>query len=152
MMQSFRKAYLTDGTQVRITEDLYQQLNTWEQEGCPFPFEYTDMLKKEDHNMIKANRNYYIHNTSLDAQDVDSPILRDVHYGLEDHVIQRERGRQVMKVLSLCSDTQRRRFIKHYYLGISFAEIARQETCYESAVRKSVRKAERMIVSQKILL
>jgi DNA-directed RNA polymerase specialized sigma24 family protein len=152
MIQGYRKAYLTDGTQVRISEELYQQLKTWELEGYPFPFEYTDMLKKEDHEMIKANRNYYIHNTSLDAQDADSPILRDVHYGLEDHVIQRERGKQVMKALSLCSDTQRRRFIKHYYLGFSFAEIARQESCYESAVRKSVGKAEKMIVSKKILL
>lgn len=152
MIQGYRKAYLTDGTQVRITEELYQQLKTWEQEGYPFPFEYTDMLKKEDHDMIRANRIYYIHNTSLDAHDANSPMLRDVHYGLEDHVIQRERGKLVMNVLSLCSDTQRRRFIKHYYLGFGFAEIARQESCYEYAVRKSVRKVEKKIVSKKILL
>ncbi len=152
MIQSYRKAYLTDGTQVKITEELFQQLKTWEQEGYAIPFAYSDMLKNEDNNMINASRNYYLHNTSLDAQDADSPILRDIHYGLEDHVLQRERGKQVMKALSLCSDTQRRRFIKHYYLGFSFAEIARQESCYESAVRKSVGKAEKMIVCKKILL
>jgi DNA-directed RNA polymerase specialized sigma24 family protein len=152
MKQDYRKAYLTDGTQVKITEELYQKLRQLEQEGYTLPFEYTDMLKKEDYDMIRANRTYYLHNTSLDAHDADSPMLRDIYYSLDDHVIQRECGKLVMNVLSLCSDTQRRRFIKHYYLGFSFAEIARQESCYESAVRKSVGKAEKMIVSKKTLL
>lgn len=156
MIQGYRKAYLTDGTQVKITEELYQQLKTWEQEGYPFPFEYMDMLKKEDHEMIRATRNYYIHNTSLDAQmlreHINPALLCDKGYSIDEDILYRDRGRQIMAVLNMCSDTQRRRFIKHYYLGFGFAEIARQESCYENAVRKSVRKAEKMIVSKKILL
>lgn len=156
MKQGYRKAYLTDGTQVKITEELYQQLKQWEQEGYPFPFEYTDMLKKEDHNMIRANRNYYLHNVSLDAQlfreHVNPALLRDYGYSIEEHILNRDRGRKIMAVLNMCSETQKRRFIKHYYLGFSFAEIARQEMCFESAVRKSVGKAEKMIVYKKIFI
>ena len=58
MIQGYRKAYLTDGTQVKITEELFQQLKTWEQEGYAIPLAYSDMLKNEDNDMFKARRNY----------------------------------------------------------------------------------------------
>lgn len=146
MIQSYRKAYLTDGTQVKITEELYQQLKQWEQEGYPFPFEYTDMLKKEDDEMINADRRYYRHNTSLDAHDVDSPIMRDIRCCPEDHILKRERNMWLMQSLGLFSNTQRRRFIKHYYLGYSYAQIARQERCSKQSVHESIIAAEKMLI------
>lgn len=147
MKQNYRKAYLTDGTQVKITEELFQQLKTWEQENYAIPFAYTDILKKEDDAMINANRNYYLHNTPLDAQDVNSSLLHDVGYSLDDHLLKLERGKLVKKVLGLCSETQRRRFIKHYYLGFNFAEIARQESCAEKQVRKAVKAVEKLLIN-----
>jgi len=147
MIQGYRKAYLTDGTQVKITEDLFQQLKTWEQEGYAIPFAYADMLKNEDNEMINANRRYYRHNIPLDAQDADSSMLRDTRYSLDDHVLRRELGKQVMKVLGLCSETQRRRFIKHYFLGFSHTQIANQERCAEKQVRKAVNAAEKMLIN-----
>ena len=68
MTINYRKTYLTDGTQVKLTEELYQQLKQWEQEGYDIPFQYSDMLKKEDNEMINANRQYYRHNIPLDEQ------------------------------------------------------------------------------------
>jgi len=147
MKYSYRKAYLTDGTQVKITDELFQQLKMWEQECRPIPFTYTDMLKKEDDEMINADRRYYRHNASLDAQDADSPMLRDNHYSLEDHIIRREHGKLVIKVLSLCSEAQRRRFVKHYYLGYSYAQIAQQEHCSKRAIEFSVQAVEKMLIN-----
>lgn len=147
MIQNYRKVYLTDGTQVKITEELYQQLKQWEQEGYPFPFKYTDMLKKEDDEMINADRRYYRHNTSLDAQDAESPLLRDARCCLEDRVLRRERTRQIMQTLDQCSETQRRRFIKHYYFGYSYAQIARQERCRKQSVYESIIDAEQMLIN-----
>jgi len=147
MKFGYRKAYLTDGTQVKITEELFQQLKTWEQEGYEIPFTYADMLKKEDNEMINADRRYYRHNASLDTQDADSPMLKDDHYGLEDHIIRREHGKLVIKVLSLCSEIQRRRFIKHYFLGYSYAQIAKQELCSKRAIEFSVHAVEKMLIN-----
>lgn len=147
MQQSYRKAYLTDGTQVKITEVLYQQLKIWEQEGYCIPFAYTDMLKREDDEMINADRRYYQHNASLSAQDADSSIMRDTRCCPEDHILKRERSRRLMQLLSRCSETQRRRFIKHYYIGLSYAQIARQERCSEKQVRKAVHAAERILIN-----
>jgi len=156
MKQDYRKAYLTDGTQVKITEGLYQQFKQWAQEGYPIPFEYSDMLKQEDNEMINANRNYYIHNISLDKQmlrdNINPMLMHDTRFDMEEQLQRKERNRVIIKALKLCTETQRRRFIKHYYLGYSFAEISRQERCYESAVRKSVGKVENFLISQKSLL
>lgn len=147
MIQSYRKAYLTDGTQVKITEELFQQLKQWEQEGYAIPFAYSDMLKKEDDDMINANRRYYRHNIPLDVQDADSPMLRDTRCSLDDHVLRRELSKQVINVLGLCSETQRRRFIKHYYLGFSYSQIAYQEKCTKRAIEFSIRAAEKMLIN-----
>ncbi len=147
MIQGYRKAYLTDGTQVKITEELFQQLKTWEREGYAIPFAYADMLKNEDNDMINASRNYYLHNTSLDAQDLSSALLHDKGYNLDDHILKRDSDRRLMNALGLCSETQRRRFIKHYFLGFSYAQIAYQEKCTKRAIEFSIRAAEKMLIN-----
>ena len=154
MTINYRKAYLTNGTQVKITEELFQQFKQWEQEGHEIPFEYSDMLKQEDNAMINANRNYYIHNIPLEEKMLRTHIgLSVIQFENMDEIIQRkERNKQIVNTLKFCTETQRRRFIKHYYLDLSFAEIARQEGCYESAIRKSVGKVEKLIISRKSLL
>ena len=156
MTINYRKVYLTDGTQVKITEELFRQLIQWEIEEYKIPFQYTDMLKKEDNEMINANRVYYSHNISLDAQmlkdNINPALLHDKSCCIDDDIQNKDRKKQIMKVLSLCTETQRRRFIKHYYLDLSYAELARQEDCYESAVRKSIGKVEKLIILQKTLL
>lgn len=149
MKVSYRKVYLTDGKQVKITEKLYQQFRRWEQEGYHIPFEYSDMLKQEDNAMINANRNYYIHNISLDEQTLHIlPTLRqDQGQSLDEQVIRKDRSKQIIKVLKLCTEKQRRRFIKHYYLGFSYAEIAKQEQCYKNAVKQSIDAVLKLLIN-----
>lgn len=149
MKVSYRKAYLTDGTQVKITEELYQQFRRWGQEGYHIPFEYSNMLKQEDNAMINANRNYYIHNISLDEQTLHIlPTLRqDQGQSLDEQVMRKDRSKQIMKVLKLCSEKQRRRFINHYYLGFSYAEIAKQERCYKNAVKQSIDAVLKLLIN-----
>lgn len=149
MTINYRKTHLTDGTQVKITEELYQQLKQWEQEGYEIPFQYSDMLKMEDNEMINANRQYYRHNIPLDERmlrtQINLPVL-DFN-SMENQILKKERSKQLMKVLDICSETQRRRFIKHYYLGLSKCEIARQEDCSEKQVRKSISIVEKLLIN-----
>ena len=149
MTINYRKTHLTDGTQVKITEELYQQLKQWEQEGYEIPFQYSDMLKIEDNEMINANRQYYRHNIPLDERmlrtQINLPVL-DFN-SMENQILKKERSKQLMKVLDICSETQRRRFIKHYYLGLSKCEIARQEDCSEKQVRKSISIVEKLLIN-----
>ncbi len=156
MKLNYRKSHLTDGTQVKITEELFQQFALWQKEGYEIPLEYSDMLKKEDNAMINANRNYYIHNISLDVHmlrdDIGLEHLFEYGNNPEKQTVDKERSQIISKVLNLCSETQKRRFIKHYYLGYSKREIAKQEDCYENAVRKSILQVENLIISQKNLV
>ena len=150
MKLNYRKAYLTDETQVKITEELYQKLKQWEWEGYHIPCQYSDMLKKEDNEMINATRNYYIHNISLDEQllreHINPALLHDKGYSLEEHLVNKDRNRLIMRVLELCTETQKRRFLKHYYLGFSYAEIALQEHCSRQSVHESIATAEKQLV------
>lgn len=151
MTIKYRKTYLTDGTQVKITEELYQQLKAWEQEGCHIPYEYTDMLKREDNEMINANRQYYRHNISLDKQllkdNINPVLLLDKRSCIDEHIENDERRRQIFKALRFCTETQKRRFIKHYYLGYSFSEIAKQENCLKNAIKQSIDAAVELLIN-----
>ena len=151
MTINYRKVYLTDGTQVKITEELFRQLRQWELEKYEISFQYTDMLKREDNEMINANRVYYSHNISLDAQmlkdHINPALLHDKRCCKDDEIQSKDRQKQIMKVLSLCTETQRRRFIKHYYLGYSYAEIAKQENCYKNAIKQSIDVVVKLLIN-----
>lgn len=151
MKQSYRKAYLTDGTQVKITEGLYQQFRQWEQAGYHIPFEYTDMLKREDNEMINTSRNYYIHNISLDEQmlrdNINPALMHDKRFDIDEQILRKERNKLIIKILKLCTETQRRRFIKHYYLGFSQSQIAMQEQCCKKSVYESVVAVEKLLIN-----
>lgn len=151
MELKYRKTFLTDRTQVKITEELHQQLKQWEQEGYEIPLQYMDMLKKEDNAMINANRKYYRNNVSLDRQllkkHVNPKLLHDKSCCMDDYVENKEKRSQIMKVLNLCTETQRRRFIKHYYLDYSYAEIARQENSSKNAIKQSIDVVVKLLIN-----
>jgi hypothetical protein len=153
MKFNYRKSYLADGTQVKITEELYQQFIKWEQEGYDIPLEYSDMLKREDNAMIKANRNYYIHNIPLDEHmlrgKIGLKVMIENENDLEDRIMKKDRYKMILKVLNICSEAQKRRFIKHYYLGYSYAEIAEQENCSKQSVHESIAQTEKLLINCK---
>ena len=150
MTIKYRKMYLTDGTQVKITEDLFNQLREWEKEGHLFHFNYIDLLKSQDNEMINQQRKYYTHNVSLEGElekDSANPMLlkdtRDVS-GKATRSI--EMRNAINFVLSLCSDTQKRRFIKYYYLDFTLDMIAAQEGCSFQTIQRSIKKVEKRLI------
>lgn len=149
MYINYKKTYLTDGTPVKITEELYNQLRDWERQGYQFHFSYIDLLKQQDDEMINQNRNYYLHNVSLDEQvEKEHPdLLHDKSYSIDEQIIKKDRSRRIMKILLLCSESQRRRFIKHYYLGLSYAEIAEQEQCSKQSVHGSIISTVKLLIN-----
>ena len=68
MAIKYKHSYLTDGTKVKITEQLFNQLIEWENEGYEFHFHYIDLLKKQANDAINKDRVFYSHNTSLDEE------------------------------------------------------------------------------------
>jgi len=154
MSINYKKTYLTDGTPVKITEELFNQLRDWERQGYQFHFSYIDLLKQQDDEMINKNRNYYLHNVSYEdaIRNGDDMKLLDMHSSPEEIAVDVERRDILLSILYPCSVSQRRRFLKYYYLGFSYAEIARHENCSEGAVRHSIRKTEKIIIQEKSLL
>lgn len=149
MYINYKKTYLTDGTPVKITEELYNQLRDWERQGYQFHFSYIDLLKQQDDEMINQNRNYYLHNVSLDEQvEKEHPdLLHDKSYSIDEQIIKKDRSQRIMKILLLCSESQRRRFVKHYYLGLSYTEIAEQEQCSKQSVHGSIISAVKLLIN-----
>lgn len=156
MTINYRKAYLTDGTQVKITEELFQQLKQWEKEGYDIPFQYTDILKQEDNKMINANRQYYRNNISLEEQmskEQSNPsLVEDTKFSVEDTTENIDRRNNIVQILKACTETQRRRFIKHYYLGYSYVQIGKQEGCSDVAVHLNIQKVEQKLLNQVFLV
>jgi len=151
MTINYKKAYLTDGTQVKITYELYKQLIQWEQEGYDIPFQYKDMLMREDNVAINAERRYFRHNMSLDElllkEHTNPSLLKDENANVERTCLMREEKKLIMKVLNFCTETQKRRFIKYYYLGITQNEIAIAENTCQQAISKSIVFVEQLLIN-----
>lgn len=56
----------------------------------------------------------------------------------EELVCQRETWDEIMTVLSLCTDTQRKRFLLHALYDFSYAEVGRLCGCSRESVRESI--------------
>lgn len=153
MTIKYRKAYLTDGTQVKITEELFNQLREWEKEGRSFHFSYIDILKSEDNEMINKQRSYYAYNVSLEGElekDTSNPMLLNDTKDISGKATRSiELSNAINIVLSLCSDSQRRRFIKYYYLDFTLEKIAAQEGCSFQTVQRSIKKVEKRLITLK---
>ena len=153
MNTKYKKSYLSDGTQVKITEELFNQLLEWSKEGREFHFSYIDLLKTMDNEMINANRNYYIHNISLEGitenEILNPEILIDE--STEENYIGRniEMNNLIVMALNLSTESQKRRFFKYYYLDFKLERIAEEEGCSTVAVFNSIKKVEKKLINLK---
>lgn len=152
MTIKYKHSYLSNGTKVKITEKLYQQLTVWKQTGQAVDHIFLDELKIQDNEWINKNRNYYIHNISLDKEfekeHFDPTLLQD-DVCIEQDVLNSEYTESLLQLLDHCTATQRRRFIKHYYLGYSYSQIATQEHCTKKAIGNSVNAVVKRIIDNK---
>ena len=156
MRIKYTHSKLSDGSNVNITYELKKQLKAWENQGINIENEFVDTLKRLDHEALKKDRNYYIHNDSLDSKKnigrLKEKVLMDSSFNVEDIVIRRERKSKIYMILERCTEKQKRRFIKYYYMDLSMELIAEQESCSIVAIHKSIKKVEEKIINQKILL
>ena len=153
MAIKYRKAYLTDGTKVKITEELFNQLQVWESEGYTFHISFIDLLKIQDNEMLNQQRNYYLHNISLEGEfekeKVNLKLIIDSKNLFNDPVENIGLKNQLNTVLGNCSETQKRRFIKYYYLDFTLEMIANQEERSISSVYRSIKKVEKKLINLK---
>ena len=153
MTIKYRKVYLTDGTMVKVTEELFNQIKEWEKEGDTFQIGFIDLLKSLDDEMLNGQRNYYLHNISLEGElekeKANLKLIIDSNNTFNDTVESIGLKNQINAVLVSCTDTQKRRFIKYYYLDFTLEMIAKQEGCSISSVYRSIKKVEKKLINLK---
>ena len=151
MTIKYKVSYLSDGTKVKITEELFINLKMWEAQGYKIEDKFKDELKKQDDVWLNSHRQYYRKSSSLEAEsEKENPnqsILIDSSQNIEDIVMQNERDQIIHSILDECTETQKRRFIKYYYLHLSYSAIAKQEGCTKRAVGNSVKSAEQKLIN-----
>jgi RNA polymerase sigma factor (sigma-70 family) len=151
MTIKYKVSYLSDGTKVKITEELFNNLKMWESQGYKIEDKFKDELKKQDDVWLNSYRQYYRKSSSLEAEtEKENPnqsILIDTSQSIEDIVMQNERDQIIYSILDECTETQKRRFIKYYYLHLSYSAIAKQEGCTKRAVGNSIKSAEQMLIN-----
>jgi hypothetical protein len=151
----YKISYLSNCNKVKITNELFLQFKKWEIEGVDISKSFSDELKLQDNEWINNTRRYYSHNTSFGNFDsyiatLNLHCINDLP-SFTELVIHRETLSAISAILSQCAFTQRRRFLKHFYYGLSYEEIALQESVNRNTVRRSVKKIKALIKSMNIL-
>lgn len=156
----YRKTYLSDGTKIKITHELHGQLDKWKQEQIEISDTILDELKMQSNTEINAERRYYRHNVSLNAELEKENTEAECNYGIldiedkttnvEQSVIDKDTNRQIISVLKQCTPKQRERFISHFYYDKSYVEIAQALACSEKAIRDSIKLAINQLFYEKM--
>jgi hypothetical protein len=149
----YKISYFANGTKVKITSQLFNQIKQWETQNIKIEAKFLDELKKQDNDWINRTRQYYRNTIAIESLPTH---LLNKEKSFRTNSFQKSSDNKIyinniMQNLSACTDTQRRRFLMHYYLGFSLESIAKQEKCSEGAVRKSVRKVVKRIIFSKNL-
>jgi hypothetical protein len=147
MRIKYKHSYLSNGEKIKITYELSDQLKAWESQGDKIDREYLDIIKIQDDDWLNSLRQYYRYNASVSAnhQNISS------HPNSDKEAIRAQEKSYIDAILDVCTETQRRRFIKHYYLDYSYSRIAKQENCSKRAVGISIKTLEKRIINKKYL-
>ena len=153
-MMHYKINYLTNGTKVKITNQLFNQIKQWETEGVHINPKFLDELKKQDDDWINNSRRYYRHTVAIESLSIQ---VLNQQKALRVNSFQNISNNRlyinkILENLSVCTDAQIRRFLMYYYFGYSLTSISKHEKCSEGAVRKSIRKVvKRIKISEKLL-
>ncbi len=142
----YKMSYLTDGTKVKITDELFNQLKKWETENIDVTDYFKDELKKQDNDWINKNRQYQRNTVSLEALmsgGFDCFFIDNSSY-IEKLLLTRERKVNLECILTSCSRVQRKRFVL-YFIYVSYREIARIEQKNKDTVKESIEKVIEML-------
>ena len=99
--------------------------------------DYLEQAKRDSRKLYRERQRYW------DGREYDEYIIAAegrLPYCAtpEELVCQRETLDEILAVLSLCTDTQRERFLLYALYDFSYAEIAEMCGCTKSAVGKSI--------------
>ena len=99
--------------------------------------DYLEQAKRNNRKLYRERQRYW------DGREYDEYIIAAegrLPYCAtpEELVCQRETLDEILAVLSLCTDTQRERFLLYALYDFSYAEIAEMCGCTKSAVGKSI--------------
>ncbi len=89
--------------------------------------------KEQEHQRYERRKH-------IDDRELSDYIVHQkrVAENLEDYCVNRERLKEIQKIVSTCTQTQQRRFYLNRICGYSYTEIAEKEKCKLYAVQKSV--------------
>ena len=143
----YKMSYLTDGTKVKITDELFNQLKRWETENTEVTDYFKDELKKQDNEWINKNRQYQRNNTSLDSliSEGFDFIFIDSTDLVEEILIKKERKKSVDYILNSCTKMQKRVFVLYFFYGLGYREISRIERKNKDTIKYSIKKVLQML-------
>ena len=149
MNAKYKIGYLNDGTKVKVTNQLFNQIKKWEESGIEISYEFLDELKIQDNNWINKTRQYY--RNAVAIQTLSYHVLSE-DKSLRTKNFQNKSNNRillncVMKNLSECTTIQKRRFLLYYYYGFSYKEIADIENRNIYSIKKSVQKAVKILIN-----
>ena len=99
--------------------------------------EYLDAGERKSENLSHEKRRHW------DDREFDEYIIAvegRLPYSAspEEQVCQKETWDEIMTMLALCTDTQRKRFLLHALYDLSYTEVGRLCGCSKYAVRDSI--------------
>ncbi len=142
MKIQYKISYLTNGTKVKITNELFRQIKQWETEGMDISTRFLDELKSQDNEWINKRRQYYRYTTSLQSL-TDKEINKEKHKSADSRLM----FTQALSRLNCCTSKQRKRFLLFYYYGFSYRAIAEIEGKNICSIKKSVQKAVNLLTN-----
>ncbi len=96
--------------------------------------------KEQEHQRYERRKH-------IDDRELSDYIVHQkrVAENLEDYCVNRERLKEIQKIVSTCTKTKQRRFYLNRICGYSYTEIAKMEHCGLNRVKKSVIAVEEKI-------
>ena len=149
MSEQYTKTSLHDGTQVKITHRLAQQIKEYESQGCHYSF--IDFLMVKDDEMINQNRVYNEHNEPFDETTESQGMHSNCDSPIEEQIIHEELSESVQNVLNQCTEIQRRRYLMRYERGLSLEAIARKENRSKQSVEESINQVRILLTKCELL-
>ena len=144
----YKASYLSDGTKVKITHELFNQLKQWEMQSIHIPIRFKNELKIQDNDWLNSNRRYYRHNTSLELLKEKNVVFKCVFSDTAvsvENIARRKIIATIFNILDNCTQTQKRRFLKHFMCEMSYTEIAKQENCTKQSINEAIHAVERIL-------
>ena len=144
----YKISCLSDGTKVKITSELFNQIKVWELENISVSDYFKDTLKVQDDKWINSYRQYYRSSIPLNNLKYDGQLPNIISAtNIKKDTINGNIIEAIYSLLDPCTLLQKKHFIKHYFEGFSISEITIREKRNRTVIYKSIRKARNFVIA-----